>query len=112
MSAPSNREIWEQAFAESRLRDEDYSTMSGIPLEPVYGPDDGEFPGQYPYTRGPHASMYRSKPLQVISVSPMTTATSSGCASAIASQSVAQLSLSPSPVMSSPSLALTGCPPR
>ncbi len=35
--------------------------MSGIPLEPVYGPDDGEFPGQYPYTRGPYASMYRSK---------------------------------------------------
>ena len=35
--------------------------MSGIPLEPVYGPDDGEFPGVYPYTRGPYASMYRSK---------------------------------------------------
>ena len=35
--------------------------MSGIPLEPVYGPDDGEFPGVFPYTRGPHASMYRSK---------------------------------------------------
>ncbi len=35
--------------------------MSGIPLDPVYGPDDGEFPGQYPYTRGPYASMYRSK---------------------------------------------------
>ena len=27
--------------------------MSGIPLDGVYGPDDGEFPGQYPYTRGP-----------------------------------------------------------
>ena len=35
--------------------------MSGVPLEPVYGPDDGEFPGVYPYTRGPYASMYRSK---------------------------------------------------
>ena len=35
--------------------------MSGIPLDPVYGPNDGEFPGQYPYTRGPYASMYRSK---------------------------------------------------
>ncbi len=35
--------------------------MSGIPLDAVYGPDDGEFPGQYPYTRGPYASMYRSK---------------------------------------------------
>ena len=28
---------------------------------PVYGPADGEYPGQYPYTRGPYASMYRSK---------------------------------------------------
>ena len=35
--------------------------MSGIPLDPVYGPSDGEFPGIYPYTRGPYASMYRSK---------------------------------------------------
>src|SRR3954466_1547976 len=35
--------------------------MSGIPLDPVYGPDDGEFPGLYPYTRGPYATMYRSK---------------------------------------------------
>ena len=35
--------------------------MSGIPLAPVYGPPDGEFPGVYPYTRGPYASMYRSK---------------------------------------------------
>jgi methylmalonyl-CoA mutase N-terminal domain/subunit len=58
---PSNRQIWEAAFGASRIREDDYATMSGIPLEPVYGPDDGEFPGQYPYTRGPHASMYRSK---------------------------------------------------
>ena len=35
--------------------------MSGVPLQPVYGPDDGEFPGVYPYTRGPYASMYRSR---------------------------------------------------
>ena len=59
---PTNRELWQQAFDESPLRDADFTTMSGIPLEPVYGPDDdGEFPGQYPYTRGPYASMYRSK---------------------------------------------------
>jgi methylmalonyl-CoA mutase, N-terminal domain len=59
----SNRELWEQSFAESRIRDTDYTTMSGIPIAPVYGPTDGdgEYPGQYPYTRGPYASMYRSK---------------------------------------------------
>jgi methylmalonyl-CoA mutase N-terminal domain/subunit len=55
------REQWEEAFGASKLRDADYSTMSGIPLEPVYGPDDAEHPGVYPYTRGPYASMYRSK---------------------------------------------------
>ena len=35
--------------------------MSGVPLEAVYGADDSEYPGQYPFTRGPYASMYRSK---------------------------------------------------
>jgi methylmalonyl-CoA mutase N-terminal domain/subunit len=54
-------EIWNEAFKKSQLRDATFATMSGIPLEPVYGPHDGEFPGVFPYTRGPHASMYRSK---------------------------------------------------
>ncbi len=57
----TNRERWEAEFGASTRRDVSFATMSGIPLEPVYGPDDGEFPGQYPYTRGPYASMYRSK---------------------------------------------------
>ena len=57
----TNRQRWLEAFEASRHRDADFATMSGIPLEPVYGPDDGEFPGQFPYTRGPYASMYRSK---------------------------------------------------
>ncbi|MFO7589430.1 MAG: methylmalonyl-CoA mutase family protein [Acidimicrobiia bacterium] len=44
-----------------------FETMSGVPVEAVYGPSDvdpersGELPGEYPYTRGPYASMYRSK---------------------------------------------------
>ena len=55
------RQQWQKAFDDSRLREGPFQTMSGIPLEPVYGPEDGEFPGQYPYARGPYASMYRSK---------------------------------------------------
>lgn len=55
------RQQWQQAYDESRLREGPFQTMSGVPLEPVYGPEDGEFPGQYPYARGPYASMYRSK---------------------------------------------------
>ena len=55
------RAAWKSAYDESRVRPERFQTMSGIPLEPVYGPEDGEYPGQYPYMRGPYASMYRSK---------------------------------------------------
>src|SRR3954447_24305083 len=60
-SLGDNRAKWEAEFGSSRLRGGPTTTMSGIPLAPVYGPDDGEFPGVYPYTRGPYASMYRSK---------------------------------------------------
>ena len=55
------RRLWQEAFAASRLRSDRFTTMSGIPVDPVYGPADGEFPGVFPYTRGPYASMYRSK---------------------------------------------------
>jgi methylmalonyl-CoA mutase N-terminal domain/subunit len=55
------RDQWQHTFENAELRDADFTTMSGIPLAPVYGPDDGEFPGVWPYTRGPYASMYRSK---------------------------------------------------
>ena len=61
MVTSDSYEIWQEAFSKSRLREATFATMSGIALEPVYGPPDGEFPGVYPYTRGPHASMYRSK---------------------------------------------------
>ena len=57
----TRREQWEEAFKASKIREADYSSMSGIPYQPVYGPADGEHPGQYPYTRGVHATMYRSK---------------------------------------------------
>jgi methylmalonyl-CoA mutase, N-terminal domain len=57
----SHKDEWHDAYEHSALRDAPFETMSGVPLEAVYGPDDGEFPGQWPYTRGPHASMYRSR---------------------------------------------------
>jgi methylmalonyl-CoA mutase N-terminal domain/subunit len=56
-----HREAWEGDYARAPLRDADFVTMSGIPVEPAYGPAGSEWPGQYPYTRGPYASMYRSK---------------------------------------------------
>jgi methylmalonyl-CoA mutase N-terminal domain/subunit len=54
------RDRWRAAFDAAPIRDADFETLSGVPVEPVYGPDDG-LPGEYPYTRGPYASMYRSK---------------------------------------------------
>ncbi len=72
---------WRAAFEASSLRDADFETMSGIALEPLYGPADWPdgpdvavpgandeaamsrlgWPGQAPFTRGPYASMYRSR---------------------------------------------------
>ncbi|MFM7225778.1 MAG: methylmalonyl-CoA mutase, partial [Actinomycetota bacterium] len=49
------------ADGDAPRRTADFVTMSGVPVEPVYGPDDAERPGEYPFTRGPYASMYRSK---------------------------------------------------
>jgi methylmalonyl-CoA mutase N-terminal domain/subunit len=60
MTSPAGSAEWREQFAEAPLRDVDFETLSGLPLEPVYGPGD-EMPGVYPYTRGPYASMYRSK---------------------------------------------------
>jgi len=59
----TRREEWEAAYRAAPLRDADFETMSGIPLGPVYAAsaEDAELPGLYPYTRGPYASMYRSK---------------------------------------------------
>jgi len=50
-------------------RDAEYTTISGQPVEPLYGPADvppapektiGR-PGSYPFTRGPYESMYRGR---------------------------------------------------
>jgi len=59
---------WEAQIAERPPGEA--ATASGIPLEPLYGPESAEgrdlsrigYPGQYPYTRGIHASGYRGKP--------------------------------------------------
>ena len=55
------RKSWVEAYERAPRRDADFETMSGVPLDPVYGPPDAELPGEWPYTRGPYASMYRSK---------------------------------------------------
>jgi methylmalonyl-CoA mutase N-terminal domain/subunit len=61
MSPTSAYDKWRAAYDAAPKRDATFATMSGIALEPVYGPKDAEFPGQFPYTRGLHASMYRAR---------------------------------------------------
>ncbi len=43
----------------------DRKTLSGLPVKPVYGPADfqgaSEHPGDFPYTRGIHETMYRGR---------------------------------------------------
>ena len=57
----ADRDTWQAEFDRSPVRGARFETMSGVPLDPVYGPVDAELPGQFPYTRGPYASMYRSR---------------------------------------------------
>ena len=51
-------------------RQKEFYTISGIPVKRVYTPEDIKdmdymrdlgFPGEYPFTRGIHATMYRGK---------------------------------------------------
>ena len=53
------QEAWQLEYDKAKLREIPFETMSGVPVDPVYG--DDLFPGQYPYTRGIYPSMYRSR---------------------------------------------------
>ncbi|MBC5804359.1 MAG: methylmalonyl-CoA mutase, partial [Candidatus Eremiobacteraeota bacterium] len=71
----AQRAAWEAAYAQGRRRREPGSgatdrTISDIPLEPLYGPQDDAgrdlardvaYPGAYPYTRGIHPGGYRDR---------------------------------------------------
>src|SRR6185295_18433745 len=64
------RDRWEKENAAAKLREQPPTTVSSVPIEALYtqesvngfDPDvDLGYPGQYPFTRGVHASMYRSR---------------------------------------------------
>jgi len=63
------KQRWEKEVQTSVKRDYNFDTLSGESLEPLYYPDKPSddyleklgFPGQFPYTRGVHANMYRGK---------------------------------------------------
>lgn len=71
-----NKDKWEETTLPRNLsrhpeRLENFMTTSGEPINRLYSPldvadldymDDLGFPGEYPYTRGVHASLYRGRP--------------------------------------------------
>src|SRR5947208_3126570 len=71
----TGRERWQQRYDAARKRDADFTTLSGVELEPVYGPADEAsyattdgrsfdrigWPGEFPFTRGLYATGYRGR---------------------------------------------------
>jgi methylmalonyl-CoA mutase, N-terminal domain len=68
------RQRWQQRFdaalAAGKVRDADFTTLSGVEVDPVYGPADEAaipgferigYPGEFPFTRGLHATGYRGR---------------------------------------------------
>jgi len=69
MTDESGRARWERAYQLAKKRDADFTTLSGLAVEPVYGPTDGSepadgigWPGEFPFTRGLYPTGYRGKP--------------------------------------------------
>jgi methylmalonyl-CoA mutase N-terminal domain/subunit len=62
-----SRDTWEREYEAAPKRDDglETSTLSGIQVDPLYTPEDrgpqDELPGQFPYTRGIHATGYRGR---------------------------------------------------
>ena len=70
-TALTGRGQWEDEFSKSKIpAGKKFMTVSSKSVKPLYDPSDLEgidfdrditYPGQYPYTRGVHSSMYRGK---------------------------------------------------
>jgi len=67
----AGRARWQERYDAARKRDADFTTLSGLEVEPVYGPAEGAvvpgferigWPGEFPFTRGLYASGYRTRP--------------------------------------------------
>ena len=61
--------IWKEKIEKVKSRNYDFDSISGEKVDPLYYPeeidqsyiDNINFPGEFPYTRGIHASMYRGR---------------------------------------------------
>src|SRR6476620_2703225 len=61
MADHTARDRWQERYEKSRVREADFTTVSGLEVEPAYGTDDGEWPGEFPFTRGLYATGYRGR---------------------------------------------------
>ncbi len=61
---------WQRRYDAARKRDADFSTLSGLEVEPAYGPAPGAvvpgferigWPGEFPFTRGLYPAGYRGR---------------------------------------------------
>ncbi|MDT5024412.1 MAG: isobutyryl-CoA mutase large subunit [Micromonosporaceae bacterium] len=66
----AGRQRWRQRYDAAGTRDADFTTLSGMEVDPVYGPPEGTevpgferigWPGEYPYTRGLYPTGYRGR---------------------------------------------------
>jgi methylmalonyl-CoA mutase N-terminal domain/subunit len=66
----AGRRRWRERYDAAAVRDADFTTVSGMAVDPVYGPPEGAdvpgfervgWPGEYPYTRGLYPSGYRGR---------------------------------------------------
>lgn len=68
----AQQQRYDQELAKAPTRPQPPTTVSGVEINALYGPDDLRkmefqpeadlgYPGQYPFTRGVHATMYRSR---------------------------------------------------
>ena len=64
------QEHYDAALASGKVRDADFTTLSGTDVDPVYGPPEGAsdprmdrigWPGEFPFTRGLYATGYRGR---------------------------------------------------
>jgi methylmalonyl-CoA mutase, N-terminal domain len=55
------RARWQERYAASVVREADYTTLSGEPVEPAYGTEESEWPGEFPFTRGLYPTGYRGR---------------------------------------------------
>jgi methylmalonyl-CoA mutase N-terminal domain/subunit len=62
---PTTAEQWRTAYGLQPEREVPFTTLSGVPVQPLYtaadAPSDPGHPGVYPYTRGVYPSMYRGR---------------------------------------------------